>query len=118
MKLLSKLTSEAKENVKFLTTLERQFKNLSSEEGFHVILETIPSLMNGLKMVWIISRNYKNSEKMQELISLITDEIADKVESNIQINKLFNLSEKTEAELSAARDLILQGKTILENWDS
>ena len=83
MKLLSKLTSEAKENVKFLTTLERQFKNLSSEEGFHVILETIPSLMNGLKMVWIISRNYKNSEKMQELISLITDEIADKVEANI-----------------------------------
>lgn len=29
---------------------------------------------------------------MQELISLITDEIADKVESNIQISKLFNLS--------------------------
>lgn len=73
MKLLTKLTGEAKENVKFLTTLERQFKNLSSEEGFHVILEGIPSLMNGLKMVWIISRNYKNSEKMQELISLITD---------------------------------------------
>ena len=31
---------------------------------------------------------------------------------------MFNLSEKAEAELSAARDLILQGKTILENWDS
>lgn len=30
MKLLGKLTSEAKENVKFLTTLERQFKNLAS----------------------------------------------------------------------------------------
>ncbi len=117
MKLLGKLTSEAKENVKFLTTLERQFKNLSSEEGFHVILETIPSLMNGLKMVWIISRNYKNSEKMQELISLITDEIADKVQANIQIAQLFNLSEKAETELSAARELIIQGKTILETWD-
>ena len=92
MKLLSKLNGEAKENVKFLTTLERQFKNLASEEGFHVIQETIPSLMNGLKMVWIISRNYKNSEKMQELISLITDEIADKVEMNIPISKLFNLT--------------------------
>ena len=30
MKLLSKLNGEAKENVKFLTTLERQFKNLAS----------------------------------------------------------------------------------------
>ena len=50
---------------------------------------------------------------MQELISLITDEIADKVESNIQIASLFNLSEKAEAELTTARELILQGKTIL-----
>jgi dynein heavy chain len=96
MKNLNKCTAEAKENVKFLTTLERQFKNLASEEGFHVILETIPSLMNGLKMVWIISRNYKNIEKMQELISLITDEIADKVQNSIQISKLFDLDEKAE----------------------
>jgi len=50
--------------------------------------------MNGLKMVWIISRNYKNSEKMLELISLITDEIADKVQNNIKISKLFQLTEK------------------------
>lgn len=35
--------------------------------------------MNGLKMMWIISRNYKSNDKMQDLISLITDEIADKV---------------------------------------
>ena len=97
IKNLNKNTGEAKENVKFLTTLERQFKNLASEEGFNVIQETIPSLMNGLKMVWIISRNYKNIDKMQELISLITDEIADKVQNSIQISKLFALDEKAEA---------------------
>ena len=33
---------------------------------------------------------------MQELISLITDEIADKVQNSIQINKLFFLTEKAE----------------------
>ena len=69
--------------------------------------------MNGLKMVWIISRNYKNSEKMQELISLITDEIADKVQNNIQISKLFSLTDKAEAELQTAKELIIQGKAIL-----
>lgn len=74
--------------------------------------------MNGLKMVWIISRNYKNSEKMQELISLITDEIADKVQSSIQIGKLFSLTEKAEAELQTAKELIVQGKAILESWDA
>lgn len=73
LKNLSKNTGDAKENVKFLTTLERQFKNLASEEGFSIIFDTIASLMNGLKMIWIISRNYKNIDKMQELISLITD---------------------------------------------
>lgn len=50
--------------------------------------------MNGLKMVWIISRNYKNMDKMQELISLITNQIADKVQSSIKVKQLFNLNEK------------------------
>ena len=47
--------------------------------------------MNGLKMVWIISRHYKEGDKMANLLQLISDEIADKVESNIKINKLFKL---------------------------
>ena len=118
MKNLNKNTAEAKENVKFLTTLERQFKNLASEEGFSVIQETIPSLMNGLKMIWIISRNYKNIDKMQDLISLITDEIADKVQNSIRIPEIFNLTEKAEAQLTYARDLIIQGKKIIESWDA
>ena len=56
---------------------------------------------------------HKNSEKMQELISLITDEIADKVQNNIQISKLFSLTDKAEAELQTAKELIIQGKAIL-----
>ena len=78
-----------------------------------MIQETIPGLMNGLKMIWIISKNYKNIEKMQELIELITDEIADKVQSSIQISKMFDLSEKSEIQLSNAKELIIQGKRIL-----
>jgi len=46
-----------------LTTLERQFKNLSTE-GLEGIFETLPSLMNGLKLVWIISKHYKTDDKM------------------------------------------------------
>jgi dynein heavy chain len=51
------------------------------QEGLSGIEETLPSLMNGLKMVWIISRHYKEGDKMVNLLSLISDEIADKVES-------------------------------------
>ena len=74
--------------------------------------------MNGLKMIWIISRNYKNIDKMQDLISLITDEIADKVQSSIRIQEIFDLTEKPETQLANTRDLIIQGKRILESWDA
>lgn len=73
--------------------------------------------MNGLKMVWIISRNYKSNDKMQDLISLITDEIADKVENSINISKLFDLGENAEQQLNHAKGLMVQGKKILEEWE-
>jgi dynein heavy chain len=115
---LTKNNNEAKDNVKYLTTLERQFKNLSSEEGLSTIEETLPSLMNGLQTMQTMARNYKNNDKMQDLISLITDEIADKVEASINISKLFDLSENAEDQLNNARGLMIQGKSILEKWEN
>ena len=50
---------------------------------------------------------------MQELISLITDQIADKVQNSIQISKLYALDEKAESQLLTAKELISQGKKIL-----
>jgi len=47
--------------------------------------------MNGLKTVWIISRHYRSENKMEELISKITNEICDKVENNIKIADLFKM---------------------------
>lgn len=115
-KELAKLNSEAKDNVKFLTTLERQFKDLASDEGLFIVEETIPSLMNGLRMVWTISRHYKEGDKMNILISLITNEICDKVEAQINIPKLFDLSENAEKQLSEAFGLMRQGSSILNLW--
>jgi len=64
--------------------LERQFKNIDSED-LTGIEETLPSLMNGLRLVWIISRHYKTDDKMQNLITTITNEIADKVDKFVKI---------------------------------
>ena len=77
---LSKYLGESKEYVKFLSTLERQFKNLATE-GLSGVEETLKSLMNGLRLVWIISRHYQNEKKMLKLISTVSYEIADKVEA-------------------------------------
>ena len=47
--------------------------------------------MNGLKTVWIISRHYRSEQKMEDLLKKITDEICDKIETNIVISDLFKL---------------------------
>jgi len=39
-----------------LTTLERQFKNISLGD-LKAIEDTLPSLLNGLKLIWTISRH-------------------------------------------------------------
>jgi dynein heavy chain len=49
--------------------------------------------MNGLRLVWIISRHYKTDDKMQNLITTITNEIADKVDKFVRIQNLFKLKE-------------------------
>jgi len=55
-KEFSKCHAKAKDFVKFLTTLERQFKNISRGD-LKQIEETLPSLLNGLKLIWTILRH-------------------------------------------------------------
>lgn len=52
---LTKQYNEAKDNVKFLTTLERHFKNLSLG-SLSTIKETLPSMMNAIS-----NNGYKNT---------------------------------------------------------
>lgn len=71
---LAKLASEARDNVKFLGTLERHFKNIA--QGPLVgILDTLPPMMNALRMVWIISRHYSDDQRMGSLFQRIGREV-------------------------------------------
>ena len=81
--------AQAKDFVKFLTTLERQFKNISRGE-LPVIEETLPSLLKGLKLIWTISRHINQNEgKMEDLLESISNEICDKVRCVIDIKRIF-----------------------------
>jgi len=72
--------AQAKDFVKFLSTLERQFKNL--REDMDKIEETLPSLLNGLKLIWTISRHINQNEtKMEAILEAISTEICEKVKS-------------------------------------
>lgn len=108
---LLKLYIEAKDNVKFLTTLERHFKNISSG-NLTTIQETIPSMMNSLRMVWIISRHYNKDARMFPLMSLIAKDIADKVAKEINIRTIFRRPPED------VKKTIRKGYDVLELWHS
>lgn len=86
---LNKLYVEAKDNVRFLSTLERHFKNITHGATFQVVIETIPSMMNALRMVWIISRHYNKDERMVPLMERIAWELAERVARVINIRTIF-----------------------------
>lgn len=97
--------------MKFLTTLERQFKNITRGD-LKSIEETLPSLLNGLKLIWTISRHiYQAESKFEEILEAISNEICSKVRGKIQINTIF----KTR-DIDAAITLIEQGIAVLDKW--
>lgn len=71
---LTEKLNEAKDNVKYLVTLEKFIEPLkygTPEE----IIETLPALMNAVKMIHTIARYYKTSEKLTNLFVKITNQM-------------------------------------------
>jgi dynein heavy chain len=86
---LGKYYVEAKDNVRFLSTLERHFKNVTHGSTFQSVIDTLPSMMNALRMVWIISRHYNRDERMVPLMEMIAWELAERVQRVIVVRTLF-----------------------------
>ncbi|XP_069922194.1 dynein axonemal heavy chain 10 isoform X1 [Oryctolagus cuniculus] len=107
---LFKLHMEASDNVRFLSTVERHFKNITHGSGFHVVLDTIPSMMSALRMVWIISRHYNKDERMIPLMERVAWEIAERVCRVVNLRTLFK-----ENRASAQRKT-LDAKNTLRLW--
>ncbi|KAM8812104.1 dynein axonemal heavy chain 10 [Rhynchonycteris naso] len=107
---LFKLHMEASDNVRFLSTVERHFKNLTHGSSFHVVLETIPSMMGALRMVWIISRHYNKDERMVPLMERIAWEIAERVCRVVNLRTLFKENR------ASAQHKTLEARNTLNTW--
>ena len=86
---LTKYYSEAKDNVKFLGTLERHFKNIAHGANFAIVLDTIPAMMNSLRMVWVISRHYNTDERMIPLMERIAWELCERAARVVNVRTIF-----------------------------
>ncbi|KAI4536193.1 hypothetical protein MG293_013585 [Ovis ammon polii] len=107
---LFKFHMEASDNVRFLSTVERHFKNITHGSSFHVVLETIPSMMSALRMVWIISRHYNKDERMIPLMERIAWEIAERVCKVVNLRTLFKENR------TSAQHKTLEARNTLHMW--
>ncbi|EGF80533.1 hypothetical protein BATDEDRAFT_25191 [Batrachochytrium dendrobatidis JAM81] len=108
---LNKIYTEAKDSVKFLSTLERHFKNIVIG-SLGSVQDSLPSLLNAIRMVWIISRHYNRDERMVPLMSRIAWEIANKVLNIVNVQTILR-----EPPIEAKKK-ILDAKSLLESWST
>jgi dynein heavy chain, axonemal len=66
--------NEAKDNVKYLTTLEKFIEPLYTGTP-EAILDSLPALMNAVKMMQQIARYYNTTERMTNLFMKITNQM-------------------------------------------
>ncbi|KAJ1437467.1 dynein heavy chain, N-terminal region 2-domain-containing protein [Ochromonadaceae sp. CCMP2298] len=105
---LTKLYLEAKDNVKFLTTLERHFKHIA-EGSYQTILESMQSMVNGLRMVWVISRHYNTDERMAPLMENIAETLVRRVREGVRLSDILAMDFKHSKRLvQEARDVLLK----------
>lgn len=86
---LNRYYLEARDNVKFLGTLERHFKNITHGANFAIVLDTIPAMLNSLRMVWVISRHYNTDERMVPLMERIGWELSERAARVVNVRSIF-----------------------------
>jgi dynein heavy chain, axonemal len=109
---LSHAYVESRDNVKFLNTLERHFKNLGAG-SLSVVSETLPSLLNGLRMVWTISRHYNTDDTMLPLMKRIVNELTDKVASEANVKYVLRVARQNPGE---ALHTMAAARGVLDGW--
>ena len=75
-------TEEAKDNVKFLHTLERHLRTVSEPpeadlEAFQSIQDTLLPLMESLRLIWVLSTYYSQDDTMGSLLQQIGSQIGE-----------------------------------------
>lgn len=74
--------NEAKDNVKYLQTLEKFIEPLYDGDP-DSIKDTLPALMNSIKMIHTIARYYNTNERMTGLFVKITNQMINNCKFNI-----------------------------------
>lgn len=111
IRIVTKLQVEAADNANFLGTLERHIRTLQ-DTPIHVAIDSISSLVDGMKMIWVVSRHYNRDERMFPLMQLVSKQIECKVRAAIDLKRL------DENNINSILNVIMHSKTLMELWKS
>ncbi|UJR10037.1 hypothetical protein I4U23_014260 [Adineta vaga] len=102
---------EAMDNYKFLLTIERHLKTLQMAKSFQIVSNMLPNLMQGLKIIWTMSKHYNKDECFVPFMEKIANEIINRVRETIDIKTLF-----ASYSLIQIQNLCYQAKQLLLQW--
>ena len=108
-----KTFEDANDYLKFLQTLERSIKDLSSDD-LAVIEHSIPGIFHNLKIIWMISK-HKDPNKFGFLLEVMAKEIWTKISEKVQLKALFKTNPD---EIDASIQLITQANKVATQWNS
>ncbi|CDI78970.1 hypothetical protein EAH_00009160 [Eimeria acervulina] len=106
---LQQLHTESMSNVRFLATLERYFTTLGTSP-LGPMADTIASLMNALRMVWVTSRHYTTDERMQNLMERIAYQLEIRIRQDVCVEQLLR------NDVEEASTILQQSRVLLETW--
>lgn len=87
--LITDKINEAKDNIKYLATLDKFIEPLYNGTPEDII-ETLPALMNAIKMIHTISRYYNTSKILTVLFMKITNQIITNCKERILKGKSYD----------------------------
>ncbi|XP_037304127.2 dynein axonemal heavy chain 8-like [Pungitius pungitius] len=78
-------TNEAKDNVKFLSTLEEVCQPLYNSDPV-TMMESVQNVINAIRMIYTVSLYYNTSEKISALLIKVTNQMVTACKSYITVN--------------------------------
>ncbi|CAG9821168.1 unnamed protein product [Phaedon cochleariae] len=109
---LKRYYGQAKDNVKFLSTIQRHLKVITYSTEFQKIKDCIPMLMEGLHLIWVLSSYYNTDEVMVPFMERILWCLLEKVRKVLDNVTLFRRP------IHEVHGLTRSAKEMLEKWKS
>jgi dynein heavy chain len=82
-------TAEAKDNLKFLKTLESPCRALSKADPKH-IPPILKEMLNLIRMIWMLSRFYNTEDRLTGLLRKLSNEVMNRCRAKISLNDVFD----------------------------